>query len=221
MKLYSRYIRKIYIFLAGTVGCIILFFLLIHLNPKSMYVLASNASTDSFFYKYAMKRIVVIYDNSPDTVLDIILKNYDVNDSHFYIDTVLLSIFADNVSIDALRKKIDIIGDVEDGIYVDSNVSLLIESIGISMISNKEVFLVDILSRLNENNNDRLGGALNYIVARTLFFLTGKTYEYRSRNNSNATVRLTSDIIEIRDTLVNSQGRQRSIQEMTLLLGAI
>ncbi|MEA3470079.1 MAG: hypothetical protein U9R57_17890 [Thermodesulfobacteriota bacterium] len=196
MKLDSRYIRKTYIYLAGTVGCVILFFLLIHLNPKSLYVLAGNASTDSFFYKYAMKRIVVIYDKDPDTVLDIVLKKYNVNDPHFYIDTVLLSIFADNVSIDALRKKIDIIGDIEDDIYVDSNVSLLIESIGISMISDKEVFLVDMLSRLNGNNNNRLGGVINYIVARTLFFLTGKTYEYRSGNNSNATVRLTDDIIE-------------------------
>jgi hypothetical protein len=209
----------IYLVLSVLAGLAILCFLITNSSLKVQYALAGNVSTDSFLYQYAMERIIRIYSEEPEKVTNLILKEYNLNDPYFYVDTVLLSIFADPPSTNALRTKIDNLTDFQDKIYSDSGYSLLIESIGIAMMKDREPFLVDLLSKLN--NSTRIASAINYTVARSLFFLTGKTYKYTNRKNSKSTVRLTDHILKTRDVLVNSMDRKRTVDEMILLLDAI
>ena len=75
---------------------------------------------------------------------------------------------------------------------------------------------------MNEKKStSNLSSAINYIVARSLFYITGEMYEYKSRNDKKARIRITDDILSVRDVLVNSQGRKRTVEEMTLLLNFI
>ncbi len=211
--------RKIWLMLAGTIASIILFSAFVSTNPTLLRKLAGNFSSDSFIHDYSMKRIIKVYDRDSQKVIDLIAKNYNSKNSYFYVDTILLSIFADNRSLELLNNQIEKISNIEETIYTDSNVSLLVEAMGISMMTNKVTYLEKLLEELNKTNSkNNLSSPINYMVARSLFFITGEMYEYKSTNKDKTTVRITDDMLSVRDVLVKSAGRKRTDEEMTLLL---
>ena len=92
--------------LLGIAESILFISAFIYFSPSSLHKLAGNVANDSSLYKYSMTRIIQIYEKDPDLVSSVVLKDYDKNNRYFYVNTVLLSIFADEKSLIKIDKEI-------------------------------------------------------------------------------------------------------------------
>jgi hypothetical protein len=54
----------------------------------------------------------------------------------------------------------------------------------------------------------------NYLIARSLFLLTGRRYDYINAEGEKVKFNSNSEIINIREIILNSKNRKRTIHEM-------
>ena len=94
-----------------------------------------------------------------------------------------------------------------------STVSRIIDAMG--QIGNED--FVPFLEALIRNYDKLKVETTKYSIARSLYLITGKKYQYVNKSGVKTEIQVTNELIEARNVIIQSKERHRSLQEMLVV----
>lgn len=179
----------------------LVFHFFIFKNENALFLIAAGLDKPSKLYNIVIERI---YSLSQSQNLDEEIRKHleqNKNDHLYNLYIHVLGIIGDRSSAGIFIK---LYSRYQHDLNHRSTVNRLIDAMG--LIDNND--LVPFLETLLRDYDQLRVQTTKYSIARSLYLITG---------NKSSYVRITRELSEARNVILNSKGRKRTLQEMLLL----
>lgn len=186
--------------------CIILYITILN-NVSVLFEIADGSDKPSAIYYCAIEKIYRLSEkkNIEEKILENIAEDKKKHLHDLYVQ-VLGILGKPNATIFLIKGYADYQNDKNRR----SSLYYIIDSLG--AIGNIEA--VPFLEKLLSNYNKLDVQVTKYSIVRSLYLLTGKTYNYVDSYGKEATMHVTSGLINARKVIEDSKGRSRTFDEM-------
>jgi len=203
--------RKRVIFYSVPIFFVGLIFVISINSVGFLCLIAGSSDVPSKLHYWAIERILILYDEGED-VGEQILEDLKSNESNEIIEVYIkiVGLIGEKEALGYFNK---IFVEVLNNNDPRGLTYPLVNSFG--LMGNDEI--VSFLEYLLENYRKYNIKATKYSIARSLFLLTGKKYEYVKARGSYGYFEPTSEFVYARDIIISSDDRRRTFEEMVAL----
>ncbi len=179
-------------------------------NKLSILInLGEISDKPSFIYSTACK---LLYRISDDEIKNFIIGRFK-NDSDFKLINSYIKIAGVIGIKDASADMIKLYVKIQDDSKYKNTIYYLVSSMGLNGDRSFEPILKTLLEKYNSHNLQ----IPQYIIARSLYLLTGDSYLFHSENGATDTVYVTSKLRSMREIIKDSSNRSRTYEEKMAL----
>jgi hypothetical protein len=203
--------RNIFVLLACLLiftGVIFHFFVLE--NEKALFLIAEGLDKPSNLYNIVIKKI---YSFSENKNLREKIRTYLEQDKNVHLHNLYIQVLGISGASSSAGVFIKVYSRCQHDMNHRSTVNRIIDAMGLIANDDLVPFLENLL-----RDYDKLGvQATKYSIVKSLYLITGKKYSYIDYSGRNTELKMTEELIEARNVILNSKGRKRTLQEMLLL----